>query len=364
MTLKRILKMLPWFSVFAFSVILYKLAFAFPAVTEHIYSRGIYPVLTYMTKLFSLLPFSMSELLIYLVTAGVLVYLVYLFLAFKSIKGQKLLVFLRRLIILLLIISFIVSFYFLGWAINYAREPLSVSMGLDASPSSQEELISVCKKLAARANELRPKVSEDGNGVFQMSESLNDIFGEVPSLYEKYAKDYMNLGSSSSIKAPFTKDLLSTTQTMGIFSAFTYECHVNTDMHDLYIPATAAHEYAHLKGFAREDECNFISWYVTRSCGVTDFEYSGTILALLYAMNSLYSTSIEAHAEIYNTLDEGIIRDWRDDSLYWDAFDTELSKQTSKVYDNYLKSNGVSDGNKSYGRMVDLLIAMDRAGLM
>ena len=42
------------------------------------------------------------------------------------------------------------------------------------------------------------------------------------------------------------KNLLSVIDTSGIFCPFTYEPNINVQMPDLYIPATIAHEYAHL----------------------------------------------------------------------------------------------------------------------
>ena len=179
-----------------------------------------------------------------------------------------------------------------------------------------------------------------------------------------HALPIMNQGGKSRVKEVFTKDALSVTRTMGIFSAFTYECHMNGEMPDLYVPSTAAHEYAHFKGFAREDEANFIAWYVSYNSDNADYAYSGVSLALLYAMNSLYSTDKEAHAELYYSLHEGILRDWLNENAYWEPFRTDFSDKTDKAYETYLKSNKVSDGTKSYGRMLDLILAMQREGLI
>ena len=50
--------------------------------------------------------------------------------------------------------------------------------------------------------------------------------------------------------------------------------------------------------------------------------------------------------------------------MYWEQFeDTVLSTAGEKMNDTYLKANSVEDGTKSYGRMVDLLLAERRKRL-
>ena len=41
---------------------------------------------------------------------------------------------------------------------------------------------------------------------------------------------------------------------------------------------------------------------------------------------------------------------------FWDDYSGKIEKVASKINDTYLKSNGVDDGEKSYGRMLDLLL--------
>ena len=45
------------------------------------------------------------------------------------------------------------------------------------------------------------------------------------------------------------------------------------------------------------------------------------------------------------------------DSAYWAQFRGVVSKVSDTVYDGFLKSNGDTDGSKSYGVVTDLLVA-------
>ena len=180
----------------------------------------------------------------------------------------------------------------------------------------------------------------------------------VYNLYNTYAPAWMNLAGQSVVKGVATPNLLSYTETSGIYSPFTFEANINMQMPDLYFAATAAHEYAHLQGFAREDEANFISWYLLSQSEEADLAYSGNLNALHYALNALYKADSKAYAQVAADIGEGVKRDFAAHSQYWETFDTKLSEVSDKIYESYLDSNGVSDGLQSYGRMLDLMLAL------
>ena len=345
------------------SLLLYRLAFAFPEVTERVYSRAVYPFFANIWSFISgLFPFSLGEMGLYAFAATLIFYFFYI-ISSLFYRGKRLYLLTRRAISLVCVVFLLGSIFILNWALNYARLPLCNTMGIETGKYSAEELYEVSSILASRANELREKVNEDENGVFTLKTSKEAILREVADVYESCAPDYLKkVRSGAPAKGVLAKNLLSTFETTGIFSPFTYEANLNMQMPESYFPATVAHEYAHLQGFAREDEANFISWYVARKSDNADFAYSAYLLALTYAINSLYSSSHELYAELYATLSEGVVRDLRDNSAYWDEFDTELSEKANEVYSDYLKSSGISDGSKSYGRMLDLILALHKSG--
>ena len=54
------------------------------------------------------------------------------------------------------------------------------------------------------------------------------------------------------------------------------------------------------------------------------------------------------------------MRDLLDHNAYWDTYRGAISEVSDKVNDMYLKANAQEAGTKSYGRMVDLLLAWNR----
>lgn len=346
-------------SLLAFTI--YTLSFHFPEQVEMLYSRALYPFFTMIYgTFFSLIPFSVAEFIIYIAIAALIFFVIYILTSLFS--KNKLYTFLKRTSVFLTVISFLFSSYVFGWAINYARMPLSNSMSLTICESEVDELNNMCLELISKANDLRENVGEDENGLFVLSETREYVNNKVKQVYTESNEPVLNVGGFATVKSVNTYNFLSNLNITGIYIPFTYEPNINMEMPDLLFPATACHEYAHFKGFAREDEANFIAYYVCRNSLDNDFAYSGTMLALIHSMNKLYAEDKTLHAIAYGKISEKIRRDLAAYSNYWDNFDTGLAEIQENINDNYLKFNGQDDGIKSYGRMVDLLLALYREG--
>ena len=57
---------------------------------------------------------------------------------------------------------------------------------------------------------------------------------------------------------------------------------------------------------------------------------------------------------------DALRRDIRSNNAYWKRYETPVSEVSDRVNDAYLKANGQENGLRSYGRMVDLLLAYYR----
>ena len=342
--------------------LLTKICAAAPTFTENVYSRAIYPAISkFLAALTKGAKFSIVEIIAYIFVAYILFSIVYIIFAFFKPKGTKLFEIAKRFLVFLIVICSVYTSFVLFWGLNYYRQPLSKSMNLEMNEYSTEDLTQVCETLAERANALRKHALEDNTGVFTLNSARDDVLAHIGDIYDTCAPDYMNLGPKARIKKVQTKNLLSITQTTGIYAPFTAEPNINMQMPDLYFPVTAAHEYAHLQGFAREDEANFIAWYVLAQSNEVEYSYSAYALALSYSLNALAAESPTDFNRIYMTLDEGIKADYAAQNEYWAPFDTKFAEKSGQIYESFLDSNGVEDGLKSYGRMIDLIIALYKA---
>ena len=161
-------------------------------------------------------------------------------------------------------------------------------------------------------------------------------------------------------KPVFTTWYLSSQLLQGVYSPFTVEANYNNGMPDQDKPSTICHELSHLKGFMREDEANFVAYLACRASADPQFRYSGSILAYIYSGNALYAQNPEALRRVRNKLCDQAVEDLLDHNAYWDTYRGTISEVSDKVNDVYLKANAQEAGTKSYGRMVDLLLARQR----
>lgn len=359
--MKSVLILLPFTFTGVIVYVIYSSCFTNPVFVEYYYSRGVYPVLSKFSILTANLPFSAAEILLYSFLAFLILYLIFIAASFFRQKKLRMQSALFRTVVLFVILSSMWGSFMLGWSINYARQPLSQSLGLDASPSSGHELYNLCNHLAQKANYLRSQTEQDENGVFKLTKSKEQINTEVKTVYRNNAPTFMNLGGETNVKGVFSANLLSIMNTLGIYIPFTYEPNINMQMPDLYFASSALHEYAHFKGFAREDEANFIAYYISKDMTDTDFSYSSTMLALCNALNQLADLDCDLYYTLYDSLSDPVKRDFSNEGTYWAAFE-ETKETVETMNNNYLISNKQTDGVQSYGRMVDLLIALNRSG--
>jgi hypothetical protein len=355
---KRQLWKLPWLLFYPLALLLKELASSNGAFIEKYYSGGIFPVISQVVGfIFGWIHLSVAELLLYFGLAGILAYIIFQIILFITKNNKMLRVF--RFTVNLALVWCVGYFLFIGmWGLNYYRQPLAVSLGYQVEPRSVSDLTKLCTLLAKDANEYRALVLEDRNGAMKLAESKQDALLKIPGAYAALAKGLSRLHLWRSQPKPvLLSHYLSFTNITGIFIPFTMEPNVNIDVPEDTLLSAACHEAAHAQGFAREDEANFMSYLACMASGDPEMEYSGTLLALTTSMNALYSYDSDAYNLIARTYSSKIQTDLYYESVYWKQFEGPVADASGKVNNAYLKSNKQTEGVKSYGRMVDLLLA-------
>ncbi|HEX2985275.1 MAG TPA: DUF3810 domain-containing protein [Caproiciproducens sp.] len=334
-----------------------------PAFAEW-YALTVYPLLSIgVNFITSLFPFSLAELLVVLLPAAVILFLVIFTIKIIKNKEKRVEIFLKFLLNIICIASVTYFAFMISCGINYSRYPFAQTSGLKVQPSSKTELVNLCNSLADELNGLRQQVKTDDRSVMKLSQTnIYDTARAARDAYNRIGGEYPLLRAGYGVPKPvFFSHAMSYSNITGIFFPFTFEANVNVDIPAYSIPATMCHELSHLRGYMREDEANFIGYLVCEKSGNTDFRYSGDMLAFIYASNALYSTDGNAANQVYARLDAGVRRDLDANSAYWKQFEGPVAEASNLANDSYLKANHQEDGVKSYGRMVDLLLAEYRA---
>ncbi len=339
-----------WSGLFCISLILNLMARLWPGFAEW-YAVHVYPIFVgTLGRICSMFPFSVIEILLYFGMILILTVIVGMFI--KKLKLRWVLGILSRALILIFLI------FTLNCGINYHRLPFSERAGFALQESTEEELIALCESLVEEINNAAEEIALDSHGHCMLKAEPQETAKRAMAAA---ALEYPELGGYYPRAKPvLTTWYLSSQLLQGVYSPFTVEANYNNGMPDQDKPSTICHELSHLKGFMREDEANFVAYLACRASDEPEFRYSGSILAYIYSGNALFAQNPEAFREVREKLCDQAIADLLDHNAYWDTYRGTLSEVSDKVNDVYLKANAQEAGTKSYGRMVDLLLAMKR----
>lgn len=330
-----------------------------PNLVENVYSRGIFKVIAKLLNFFSgYIPVSLGEILVVSAILFALFYIVRTIQKIVKSPSKILKIGAGALVSALVAVSILYFSFVMLWGLNYQRLSFSEIVDYDTRPAPVDELVLVCEALIERTNELRKSVNEDDKGVMALSTNINDTLKRAYKGYESASSLYPELsGNYGRPKGVMLSEVMSYLGIGGVYFPFTGEANVNISLPPTSLPFTTCHEMAHQKGFSREDEANYIAYLACRLHPDADFQYSGSLSAVIYATNALYRYDRNKYFELRKSFSEGVIRDLKASNSYWEKYETPVQDFSTSVNNTYLKANMQEDGVRSYGRMVDLLIA-------
>ena len=315
------------------------------------------PVEQFLGRVWSLLPwFSAAEVLTALFLIGSAAWLIRaVVLLVRDRAGRT---FLRRLLAFVSALLWLWAAVSWMWNAAYYASSFQEKSGIQAEPYSVETLAQVTALFAQQAAAFSTQVERDENGLF--AESLEDVFARGPAVYDTIAQEFpfLELEPSLQVKPLFFSRLQSILGFTGVYFPFTGEANVNTDAPACLIPATVAHEMAHQRMVASEQEANFVGIAAAVTSGDPVFQYSGYMMGLIQLCNALAPVDRDAwNAIVQQYFTQELANDWNANNAYWAELSSPVEDAAGQVYDSFLKGNGQELGMRSYGACVDLLVA-------
>ena len=302
------------------------------------------------------------EIAIICLVSAVLVYIIFSVIFFiKNLKDKEhsvLKQILSFLLTFVMLFCLIYGGFCILWGPYYSAPDVAEVCGIEANPEGvlHADLIKVDEGFVNLANEYSAKVSRDAEGHFVSS---TDPFEHAAVLYDGVSVRYPGLKAETHRpKKFFFSRMLSYMDFTGFFSPITGEACLTTDSPSSMTPVTIAHELAHQRGIAAEDEANFIAVITCLEDGDDDFVYSASLFALSHLQNALYkSGDTEEWERLKESYSEGVKADLAENREYWNSFrDSAVHQAVSDTYDAFLKSYDQELGRETYGACVDLLV--------
>lgn len=260
--------------------------------------------------------------------------------------------------ILFSVVATLFSVFTMGFAAGYRGSTLDQKLELDRAPVSAQELYDTAVILVDRINRETEEVGFGEERFSVMPYSLADMNRRLNDAYDLTVEEYGFITHvDSRVKPVLVSEVMSYMHITGVYSFFTGEANINVNFPDYTIPYTAAHEMAHQRGIAREDEANFVAFLVTTRSTDPYIRYCGYLNAYEYVASALYRADRELYYKAYAHLNGQVKAEMAAYNDFYDKYrDTTVSQVSGAVNDSYLQSQG-TPGTVSYGMVVDLTVA-------
>ena len=260
---------------------------------------------------------------------------------------------------MLSIAALVFSLFTFGFASAYHGSKLEKKLGLDSVEVDADSLYMTALLLSERLNDEYGEVlyaTESGFSVMpynytEMNRRLLDAYDTVCNQYDFVQR------LDSRLKPVMLSGAMSYTHITGVYTFFTGEANINVAFPDYTIPFTAAHELAHQRGIAREDEANFMAFLVCDASEDPYIRYSGYLNLLEYVLSALRTASPSLYLQAYMTLPHSVTAELSAYSDFFDQYrDSVVGEVSGAVNDTVLTIHG-TEGTRSYGLVVELAVA-------
>lgn len=315
---------------------------------ERLYSVRLYPeIQRVLTPLSNTVPFAVLDVLS---VAGVVVLIVALVRSVRRARAQRRVGPLLRTMVKIAAAAAVVYLVFLVlWGLNYRRLPMTERLVLERDAPSTEQVMSLGFEAVSRLNTLHGPAHRIG---------WRHDPRENATLLDAYAFVQRSLsGLHSAVPGRLKQSIYGSyfrwTSVDGMVDPFALEVIANPDLLPLERTFVAAHEWAHLAGFADESEANFVAWLTCVRADVPS-QYSAW-LSLYWQIAG--EVGADDRRRLWDALEEGPRRDVQAIVDRLRRGQLPLLRNASwRVYDQYLRANRVEEGIRSYGQVITLIL--------
>jgi hypothetical protein len=323
------------------------------AFAEAIYAHGAYPwIQRTLTGASNLVPFALFDVLCAVLLAVVVRIWWRAAQARRHTPSWQPLV--AAVLRTLLVAGVAVVWFQLAWGLNYARPPVDVRLALPLEAPTASEVGALLTRAVAGANADHAAAHAAGfPGRHDVPAALVAALHEVERADGRARPTLAGRPKATLLGAYFRIAGVD-----GLTAPAVLETLLNPDLTGPERPFVLAHEWAQQAGYAPEADANFAAFRAVMRGGPAA-RYSGWLFLLGEAARQVPR---EPRREALAALGGGP----RDDLT---AIERRAATQVDvvqrlgwRVYDGYLRSQGVAEGVRSYSRVTELLVRFERSG--
>lgn len=265
--------------------------------------------------------------------------------------------------------GWVIALFYLTWGFHYARAPLPERREWPvATEITADDLERLAEDLVARTNAAYVALhdTEDLGRPTPAPADPAALAGSVERSWRSLAREW-DLAPPAARehgrpKRPLLSPVFTRMGISGVYAPWTGEAHVNGQIPAARLGQVLAHEKAHQRGIAPEDEANFLGFLVAARSDHPLARYGGLLFAQRQILRALQRTDGERASPLIRARHPGVQRDVDDIVAFWNRHRGRMQRIASTTNDLYLRGHGVRDGRRSYGRSVELLVRWTRMG--
>ena len=318
---------------------------------EDVYGKRAYPVVqAKLTALSNMAPIALFD--VALALFGLILIGSWVVIVKRAKKKQRLRTIGRGLAATLTTAAVIYVWFAAAWGLNYARPPLESKLPYERSRVTPQAVRALAEYAIAQANRTHAAAHVEGfPAIDAMPPKLISALQEIERELGRPRTTVM-ARPKQSLLSPFFR----ASSVSGMLGPFFLETLLNPDLTGPERPAVLAHEWAHLSGYAPEDEASFVGLLAALRAGPAA-EYSAWLELAFTAVGQLQPVTQKL---VLEHLAEGPRRDQQ--AIYDRVVGTRVAiidRAAWASYDQMLRSQGVEEGVQSYSRVVELVLGTD-----
>ena len=354
----KVREYIPLYSLIIFALTMVSLVFFIVALNSVGFADFFNYYLTYPTRvaltwLTVIFPFSIAEIVIY-ISPILLCVAIYFAIKFGK-RGKRASI--KYFTVILSIPCIIFITFVWTYSSGYHTTKIEDKMGLDRDAIKREELYDTYKIIVSELNILADEIEYDESGASIMPYSYAEMSGKICDAYDKFVEKHpVLLTFYSKIKPIIASEPMTYTHLSGIYSFMSGEANVNVNYPDFIVATSSAHEMAHQRGVARENECNFLAFAILLESDDPFLRYSAYLDVYSNIVNALHDEDPKLLSTV--PTDKRIIEDRRSCSKFFDKYrDSVAAEIAGSINNSYLQANGQVEGTKTYGMITETVCA-------
>jgi len=325
----------------------------FPGFVEQYYTRSIFIVINYCLSAFSFVLILPGLFLIPIIYFATIIF------SIKSFKST-----LSKFLWILNSMGVLYFIFYLVWGFNYYRLPIDNGWKYKSVPFTVQQLESEYEETTVKLVKIRNLLSDSSQKISISNQVINErAQGKIlqKNLRQWLKNNEFPTQAPVSIRYNIPKGFFLHFSTAGMYFPFSGEGNVDPGLHPLQFTSVMAHEMAHGYGFADEGTCNFLAYICHHNDKNSWVAYTATMGYWRYLASNVRRISPDFFNRKINEIPTGLKLDLQEMQEFSNKYEDWMPQLQYKIYDAYLKGQGIKEGMLNYNKVIGLVLAYKAA---